>query len=284
MIEPLDVESSEGIHLIGELRGPTEAPLVMLMHGGGQTRHAWSGTVRRLLDDGYRVGAYDARGHGDSGWSPGGDYTMPAHAADLATVLRAIGRPAALVGASMGGISSLITASEHPELVRALVLVDIVPGYAAPGVQRIRDFMMANPDGFATLEEAVAAVQAYNPNRPPSKSPDGLMRSLRERDGRLYWHWDPTVIAAPPDPDMPRTLNARLEALSPTLPLLLVAGANSDVVDEAATATFRSHAPQAEIVAVGGAGHMVAGDRNDAFGTAISDFLGRTLHGMADSD
>jgi pimeloyl-ACP methyl ester carboxylesterase len=249
---------------------------VLLLHGGGQTRHAWSGSVARLTAEGFAVARYDARGHGDSGWAPDKDYTMAAQGRDVAAVVRAIGRPVALVGASMGGIGALLATTLVPDLVRALVLVDIVPRFAKGGVERVRAFMQANPDGFADSAEAAAAVQAYNPNRPPSKTPDGLMRSLRQGpDGRLRWHWDPAVVGNAPGAEVEQLLNAALAGLSPSLPLMLVAGAQSDVVDAAAAAEFRRQAPQAELVAVDRAGHMVAGDRNDAFGDAISGFLKR---------
>lgn len=275
---PIDVSTGESIRLRGEIQGPETAPLVMLLHGGGQSRHAWSGTAQRLVADGFAVGTYDARGHGDSGWAPDKDYSMPAHARDLIAVLRALDRPAALVGASMGGISGLIAATALPDLIRALVLVDIVPRFAPEGVERIRAFMQAHPQGFASLEEAAAAVRAYNPNRPPPKTPDGLMRSLRQgEDGRLRWHWDPAVVGEVPGPELTELLNEKLAALPASLPLMLVSGAQSDVVDADAIEEFRHRAPQAELVAVSRAGHMVAGDRNDAFGDAIGAFLKRTL-------
>jgi len=270
------VATSDGIRLVGEVHGPDHAPLVLLLHGGGQTRHAWSGSVARLTAEGFAVARYDARGHGDSGWAPDKDYSMAAQGRDVAAVVRALGRPAALVGASMGGVGALLATTLVPELVRALVLVDIVPRFAKGGVERVRAFMQGHPDGFADTAEAAAAVQAYNPNRAPSRNPDGLMRSLRQgSDGRLRWHWDPAVIGDPPGAEVEQMLSAALAALSPGLPLLLVSGAQSDVVDAAAAAEFRRQAPQAEMVAVDRAGHMVAGDRNDAFGDAISDFLKR---------
>ncbi|MDB5711281.1 MAG: alpha/beta hydrolase fold [Sphingomonas bacterium] len=278
MNAPIDVTTEEDIRLRGEILGPDEAPLVMLLHGGGQSRHAWAGTARRLAEDGFAVGTYDARGHGDSGWAADKDYSMPAHARDLMAVLRALARPTALVGASMGGISGLLAASVVPDLVRALVLVDIVPRFAPEGVARIRAFMQAHPEGFATVEEAAAAVHAYNPNRPRSKTPDGLMRSLREgADGRLRWHWDPAVVGDAPGAELTALLNERLAALPPSLPLMLVSGAQSDVVDADAVDEFRCQAPQAELVAVSRAGHMVAGDRNDDFSEAISGFLKRRM-------
>jgi len=266
----------EGMHLVADVRGEPDAWPVLFLHGGGQTRHAWSGSVARLTAEGFAVARYDARGHGDSGWAPDKDYSMAAQGRDVAAVVCALGRPAALVGASMGGVGALLATTLVPELVRALVLVDIVPRFAKGGVERVRAFMQGHPDGFADTAEAAAAVQAYNPNRAPSRNPDGLMRSLRQgSDGRLRWHWDPAVIGDPPGAEVEQMLSAALAALSPGLPLLLVSGAQSDVVDAAAAAEFRRQAPQAEMVAVDRAGHMVAGDRNDAFGDAISDFLKR---------
>ena len=272
---PVVFTANDGVRLVGETRGPDGGPLVLLLHGGGQTRHAWTSIANRLADEGYRVVTYDARGHGDSDWSPDGNYALPRHGLDLLGVLHALGKPAMLVGASMGGTSSLIAASDAPAVARALILVDIVPGFAADGVQRVRDFMTANPEGFASLEEAAAAVSAYNPNR-KTGNPAGLMRNLREgADGRLHWHWDPRVIGETPTAETSKMLAARLHSLPESLPILLVAGANSDVVDERAMDTFREQAPHAEIVSVARAGHMVAGDRNDAFGDAISLFLKR---------
>jgi pimeloyl-ACP methyl ester carboxylesterase len=270
------VATSDGIRLVGDIDGPDHAPLVLLLHGGGQTRHAWSGSVARLIADGFAVARHDARGHGDSDWSPDGDYTMAAHGGDVAAVVRLLGRPAALVGASMGGIGALLATTLVPECVSALVLVDIVPRFAKGGVERVRAFMQAHPAGFADTSEAAAAVAAYNPNRPPSKTPDGLMRSLRQGpDGRLRWHWDPAVVGNLPGAEVEAMLSAALAALSPDLPLMLVSGAQSDVVDAEAIAEFRRQAPHAHVVAVDRAGHMVAGDRNDAFGDAISTFLKR---------
>lgn len=264
---------AEGLRLAGDERGPEDGALVLLLHGGGQTRHAWARTAIRLASAGYRVVTYDARGHGDSDWSSNGDYALPAHGHDLLAVLHHLGSPAALVGASMGGISSLIAASSDPSLVWGLVLVDIVPGFAARGVKRVRDFMIANPDGFASLEEAAATVNAYNPQR-ASKNPEGLMRNLRQgTDGRLRWHWDPRVVDEAPTPETSSMLGESLASLPSTLPLLLIAGAQSDVVDHRAMEVFRAQAPHANIISVAKAGHMVAGDRNDAFGDAISGFL-----------
>src|SRR5690606_17925494 len=110
---------------------------------------------------------YDLRGHGDSDWAGDGDYTMRALSGDLtALVTAAAPGPALLVGASLGGLASLLVAGNTPERVGALVLVDIVPRLHIPGALRIRDFMLERAeDGFATLEEVADAVAAYMPTR-----------------------------------------------------------------------------------------------------------------------
>ncbi len=275
MSQLIEVRTSDGLRLIGEVHGGGKGRLAMLLHGGGQTRHAWSGTATAMAQDGFAVGTYDARGHGDSDWAQDQDYSLPPHARDLAEVLKAIGRPATLIGASMGGISALLAAFIVPELIRALVLVDIVPRFAPEGVERVRTFMQGHPEGFANLEEAMAAVHDYNPLR-PAKNATGLMRSLRESaDGRLRWHWDPAVVGDPPTDALSDMLSERLAALPPTLPLMLISGGQSDVVDQQAVAEFQRQAPQAEIMAIDRAGHMVVGDRNDAFRDAIVSFLRR---------
>lgn len=277
MSRPLSFTTRDGLQLIGEIEGSGDAPLILLLHGGGQTRHAWSATAARLAGAGFDVARYDARGHGDSDWSPDGDYRMENHAADIAEVLQALTRPAALVGASMGGVSGLIIAADHPKMVSSLVLVDIVPRFAPGGVERIRNFMLGHPDGFASLEEAAAAVRAYNPHRDPPRNPQGLLRSLRERGDRLCWHWDPAIVGAPPDEALATMLSDRLAALPSSMPLLLLSGAESDVVDPEAIDGFRRQAPHAATIAIERAGHMVAGDRNDAFADAILTFLARSV-------
>lgn len=270
------ISGSRGVSLTADWEGAADRPPVVLLHGGGQTRHSWRGTMHRLVQAGYRTIAYDARGHGDSDWAPDGDYSLPALADDLRAVLATLDRPAALVGASMGGMASFYAAATGSPAT-ALVMVDIALRPNPVGAQKIIRFMTANPEGFATLDEAVAAVAAYNPDRPRPSDSNGLRKNLRLReDGRLHWHWDPALIAARPTPEPPDYSTALLAvADGVTIPTLLMRGAHSDVVDEAGMVQMKALVPQLEIVEVAGAGHMVAGDRNDAFADAILPFLAR---------
>jgi pimeloyl-ACP methyl ester carboxylesterase len=277
--ERREYSGADGLRIVADVGGDADWPTVILGHGGGQTRHSWSLTASALLDAGYRVVNYDTRGHGESGWSSQGRYGIDHRAEDLrALIADAIG-PVALVGASLGGITALYTAATTAELnIRALVLVDIVPNPNPDGVANIQNFMRRHIDGFARFEDAVEAVANYNPNRPRPRNPEGLMKNLRERDGRIYWHWDPRMIADEQSPGQEELARAlRAPAARPTLPVLLTRGLNSDVVSEEGVAQLRALLPQTEVLDVAGAGHMVTGDRNDAFNDGVLAFLRKHL-------
>jgi pimeloyl-ACP methyl ester carboxylesterase len=266
-----------GVALAADVGGPPDGAPVMLMHGGGQTRGAWKKAATALAEAGHHVISLDLRGHGESDWASDANYSMDAFAADLSAVASTLDQPPALVGASLGGMSALCAMGSGLE-ARALVLVDIVPKMNRDGAGKIGAFMRANPEGFASLDEAADAVAAYLPHRPRPADPSGLMRNLRERDGRLYWHWDPNFMSnmqvRGSSPEMGDRMEAAARAVS--VPTLLVRGELSELVDEAAVAGFLRLMPHAEAVDVAGAAHMVAGDKNDAFNDAVLAFLAKT--------
>jgi len=267
-----------GLTLAADVGGDPSAPTVILLHGGGQTRHSWRGAMEKMLRRGYHVINLDARGHGESAWAPDGEYGFTALAGDLRAVIATLSRPPALVGASMGGATSLYLVGTSPTpIAAALVLVDFVPRLDLEGARKIQTFMEAHPDGFATLEEAADAVAAYNPHRPRSKDPSGLMKNLRLReDGRLYWHWDPRVIQRRDKVEPPRVMEPLQEAAKNVkIPTLVVRGLESDVVSESGIRALHEAIPHLEVFDVAGAGHMVAGDKNDAFNDGVLAFLQR---------
>ncbi|MFN0026126.1 MAG: alpha/beta fold hydrolase [Acidimicrobiales bacterium] len=291
-METVAYRGSSGLSILADEQGPKDGPVVLLLHGGGQNRLAWKGSGAALATRGYRVVALDARGHGDSAWDPDADYEMATMAADLLCVMEQIdaGRPA-VVGASLGGITALEAhhVTGFRDLFSAVVLVDITPHVELAGARRVVQFMSANPDGFATLDEAAAAIAAYNPHRPPPSSSAGLAKVLRHgEDGRYRWHWDPRFIAGRAavmmeDPASweaeraERGVRLHNSAGALVAPLLLIRGLLSDLVSDDAVSALRAAAPRAEYVDVRGAGHMVAGDDNDAFTDAVATFLGRHL-------
>lgn len=270
---------SSGNRLAADAGGPPGAAPVLLLHGGGQTRHSWGNAQRQLIAAGYRVLALDSRGHGESDWVAGGEYGLESQVADVVGVARALGRQPALVGASMGGINAMIACGDYPDLARALVLVDVTPRLEPEGIDQIERFMGANLDGFASIQDAADAVAAYYPARVRPASLDGLRKNLRLRDdGRWYWHWDPAMFGGDREPKI-RAMRKRMLAAAERIriPTLLVRGARSEIVSPAGIEELRAHLPHLEFVDIADAGHMIAGDRNDAFNEAVADFLRRHL-------
>lgn len=269
---------ARGVRIAGDAWGDPHGPLVLLMHGGGQTRHAWKGAGERLGGAGYHAVAFDARGHGDSDWAPDGDYSQDAMVEDLVCVITALGgRRPVLVGASMGGGTGLCAIGEDHVDATALVLVDVGPRIEPDGVGRIHAFMDQKPDGFASLEEVAEAIASYQPHRTRPRTLDGLGKNVRlAPDGKYRWHWDPRFRVGARD--LARR-QGRMEACARNLnlPTLLVRGGLSDLLSEEGARAFLEMCPHSEYVNVTGAAHMVAGDRNDIFSDAVIEFLSRTV-------
>ncbi|PKB25870.1 pimeloyl-ACP methyl ester carboxylesterase [Novosphingobium kunmingense] len=271
------VPVGDGLTLAADAAGRRGAPTVVLGHGGGQTRHSWDKAEDQLAAAGYFAINYDLRGHGDSDWSPDGDYALETRARDLMAVAAQGSDPFALVGASLGGLTALMASCMGLEPA-ALVLVDIVPKMSPAGVAKIRGFMMAHPQGFVSIEQAADAISAYYPERPRPKDLSGLNKNLRfGDDGRYHWHWDQRMMSD--DRASPERMLALLDAADWTdrVPTLLVRGMKSDIVTDDGVADLRRRVPGLEIVDIRGAGHMVAGDRNDDFNSAVIGFLQRVM-------
>jgi pimeloyl-ACP methyl ester carboxylesterase len=276
----------DGNRLAADVTGPEHGATVVLLHGGGQTRHSWGTTQRVLADKGWRAYSVDLRGHGESDWAEDGDYSMEAFAGDLAALVSSLDQPPALVGASLGGLSALSAVGANPRLASALVLVDVAPRTEDAGRDRIGQFMAERMEsGFGSLEEVADAIARYNPHRPRPKDLSGLKKNLRERDGRWYWHWDPAFIRGGRG-SLDETRTSMIDphgleeaARSLTIPVLLVRGVVSDLLSEEGARRLLELVPHCEYVSVAGAGHMVAGDRNDLFNDAVVGFLSKTRRG-----
>lgn len=274
--------SSTGVVLVGDRWDPDPAlprrGIVVLLHGGGQTRHSWRETGTRLADRGWAALALDARGHGDSAWAPDQNYTYEAMVADLRSIVDTLDEKPVLVGASMGGLVSLVAQAEDPDLGRGLVLVDVTPRLEAEGVREITEFMRRGTEGFATLEDAAEAIRAHTPQRRRAPRMDGLKKNLRKVGDRWHWHWDPHFLShvggeqGVPGTD---TFADWAHSLASTIqvPTLLARGLESRVVGEESVHELMAALPSAQFVDVAGTGHMVAGDDNDAFSAALLQFL-----------
>ncbi len=277
-----------GNTLVADVYGESGQP-VLLLHGGGQTRHAWRRTAEHLARAGAVAYALDQRGHGDSAWIADGSYGFADFAADAAAVAATLTQRAGLrpiaIGASLGGMASLLADGKSERegrgaLFSTIVLVDITPRVDQTGVAKIQGFMRERAEeGFATIAEAADAVAAYLSHRTRPRSHEGLKKNLRlHPDGRWRWHWDPRVLTGERSfAQDHRVLEAALieAAKAITIPALLVRGGASELVHEAHVREFLELVPHASFIDVAEARHMVAGDSNDRFSDAVLDFVGR---------
>ena len=241
----LHMSTTDGLERVADAQGDPSDPSALLFHGGGQTRHAWGGALGALASRHWYAASFDLPGHGDSAWLPDGNYDIDRFARAVADVANQFHHPV-LVGASLGGLSSLVAVGEGMVLdPAALVLVDVTPRLEREGVTRIGDFMRIGSD----------IVDGVTPG-----TGDG---DLGEATAGRF---------SPP---------LRLHAASRRVkvPTLLVRGGSSDVVSAEGAAELRQLIPHAEIVDVAGAEHMVAGDRNDRFNDAVIEFLERVVRG-----
>lgn len=258
-----------------EFGSPDAPETVLLLHGGAQTRRAWKEVGERLAGLGWRAVCPDLRGHGESSWSATSDYSVRAVRRDAIRLVTHVGPPVHLVGASLGGLVSMLVAAARPDLVRSLTLVDVVAHNNPVGENRIREFLAARPEGFTSLEEVADAVAIYQSHRPRPADTSGLRAYVRSQDdGTLRWHWDPGFLlkeGLPWTRRRRRTLTAAAERL--TVPTLLLVGGLSDILDEEALARFSRQVPHAELRVIDDAHHMISGDRNDEFGDEVVRFV-----------
>jgi pimeloyl-ACP methyl ester carboxylesterase len=275
-IERLSLAGS-GLSLAADAAGPEGAPTILFLHGGGQTRQSWRGALKEAVKRGYRAISVDLRGHGDSDWSADGKYSLGQFEADIREVIKHIDGEPVVVGASLGGMMSIPIAAAPPPRIRALVLVDVTPRIEVDGANEVMAFMESAPDGFASLDEAAAAVAAYLPHRPKPSDTSGLKKNLRLRNNRYYWHWDPAFMRmsreAQSKIDFEGLINLENAARAIAIPTLLIRGSQSRIVSEQGAREFLTLVPHAEFVDIAGAHHMVAGDANDAFNDAVFRFI-----------
>lgn len=245
--------------------GPSDdAPLLVLLHGGMGDAHAWD-LFGPVFASHYRVIAPDARGHGESDWSPANQYSPEHQAADLTHLLAALGcDEVSIVGASMGGWTGYSVAAQFPQLVKKLVIVDVspaVPEWREPVVNR-----------FASLEEALAA--RLDPSRGQDET---LLRESVERnlmlmaDGTFSWRFDVEGIR---ESFRSRDGDGQWRLLEQiTSSTLLVRGAESNLLTSELAARVCRAIPNARLIEIPGAGHPVARDQPALFLAAVAPFL-----------
>jgi pimeloyl-ACP methyl ester carboxylesterase len=277
-----------GNTLVADIYGEAGPP-VLLLHGGGQTRHSWRGAALTIARSGRVAVTVDQRGHGDSEWVASGAYRNRDFADDVRELALALARRygarPVVVTASYAGITSLLAEGVHYEatgrnLLAGFFIVDMALTNDTDGARKVTAFMLSHAHtGFASVEEASETVATYL-GRPKPKNPQGLQKNLRQGpDGRWRWHWDPRFMEGPAhiNTDRDAVQDDMVAAARDTLlPVLMVRGAASDVMLEEHIVEFQKSAPRVRYVNVAGAHHMVVGEENDQFTQALLGFLDET--------
>jgi pimeloyl-ACP methyl ester carboxylesterase len=270
-------------------------PDLVLLHGGAQNAHTWD-TVAMALDR--PLLAIDLPGHGHSdgpGDRPDGQLDAHGNAADVAAAVRQLAPAAqAVVGMSLGGLTAIALAVEAPELIRKIVLVDVLPGIKAQRARHITDFV-DGPASFASLDELLERTARFNPERSRSSLRRGILHNAEQQpDGTWVWRWARhrrPAAAAVPGPASLAPAASRTSAASPvvaggtrygelwealssvTVPLLLARGMRPDsVLDDDDERELLRRLPSAQVVHVAEAGHSLQGDTPLELAAIIDDF------------
>ncbi len=273
MAAPLSFTGFGGLSLAAEGFGSPDNPVVVMLHGGAQTRGSWREAAVALAAAGRYVLTLDLRGHGESDWARDGRYDIDAFAADLRLVLGQLQTRPVIVGASLGGLVALAAMAQGgAALASGLVLVDAAPAMDPAGRRRVGDILRRHAEGFANLEEATQAAQELSP-RDRAVDPASLARRLRRDDaGRYHWNWDPAFLTGF-DSSALEPLERAAAGL--TLPTMVMHGGQSEIVTPSAAAHMRQLMPSAEFVTIEDAGHFPAAERFEPFNAALLEFLER---------
>lgn len=248
-------------------------PEVVLVHGGAQNAHTWD-TVALALDRPLLAVDLPGHGHSDAVVVGAGDHRAESMAADVATVIDALAPDArAVVGMSLGGLTSIALAARRPDLVRRLVLVDITPGVNREKSKAIMDFVRG-PRTFPSFDELLARTIEHNPTRTESSLRRGILHNaVQLDDGSWMWRYrrhDDLVS----DREIDAT-GRYWDALgSITVPVLLARGMRpQSVVDDADEAELLRRLPSASVEHFDEAGHSVQGDMPVELAASIASFI-----------
>ena len=254
--------------------GHADAPAIVLLHGGHQSAHSWD-LVSLHLAQRYRVLALDQRGHGDSEWARDVTYSNHEMSLDAEAFIDAIGlaRPI-LIGHSMGGRNTMLLTRRNQALLRAAVIVDVGPELSDKGRAAIAGFVQVNQE-FDDLEHFVRNVRQYDPYRSREHIERTVKYNMLERaDGKFVSKCDSNPrrlnIARGSGPLENITLE---DAARFDLPVLLVRGANSNILAPDSAERFAAALPAGSLATVPDCGHNVHGQNTLGFIGAVNGFL-----------
>ncbi len=260
-VRRVNVDVGDGNELSALVWGDAPPELVFL-HGGAQNAHTWD-TVALALNR--PLVAIDLPGHGHSSHRDDHLYWPSENAIAVERAVRALAPDArVVVGMSLGGLTALALTDRAPDLVRRLVLVDVTPGVNREKSTAIAQFI-DGPEYFTSFDEILQRTIQFNPTRSESSLRRGIMHNAIETpDGRWRWRYD-LPRRGSGEGEEGRIMPGLDELWDATgrvkVPLLLVRGSTSPVVDDDDVAELKRRNPDARVEVVEGAGHSVQGDK-----------------------
>jgi pimeloyl-ACP methyl ester carboxylesterase len=280
VVRRVEADMGDGRHL-SALQWKDAEPELVLLHGGAQNAHTWD-TVALALDR--PLLAIDLPGHGHSdgpGPRPVAQLNATSNATDVARAVRALApQAAAVVGMSLGGLTTIALAAEAPELVRKVVLVDVLPGITGERAKHITDFVNG-PQSFASLDDLLDLTMQFNPTRSPASLRRGILHNAEQQsDGTWVWRWARHRPEAPADRSevsgATQSMYAGLwDAVAGiTVPFLLARGMRQDsVLGDDDEEELHRRLPSARVVSFDGAGHSIQGDMPLELAALIEEFV-----------
>lgn len=254
--------------------GKTGASVVVLVHGYESPAIYWQ-DVAEALEDRYHVYAMDQRGRALSDWATDGNYGTDAYVDDLVGLMDSWRVPkAVMVGHSMGGRNVLRFAARRPERTLGMVMVDSAAEGNPAGGGEVRQRIASTPDTFASWEAARAYLEERHGARGPAAVARRLSVMLKEQDGKVVWRADQrlrdAMRSATPRPN---PLNAWDDVAKVTCPVLLLVGAESNVVNMDAVRRMQRTMPNTKVVSAPRAGHQVHEDNPADAIRALREFV-----------
>ena len=261
--------------------GDERKPPILLVHGGRDHARNWDFLAEALVDR-YAVYAVDLRGHGDSAWAIGSQYSMPEFTADIAAFVQMLDRgPLPLVGHSLGGAIVLQYAGTFPQNVTHVAAIEgLGPGVREPRpahlrmaewIDQVRDFERRKPRCYATLEDAVARMQEANGHLAPAMARHLAEHGVRRNeDGSYTWKFDNYVRMHSPYEFMLHDARELWNQIR--CPVLLIRGGTSwakDPEQDGKASAFHDY----RSVQIADAGHWVHHDQLDRFLGVLLPFL-----------
>ncbi|HSS10220.1 MAG TPA: alpha/beta hydrolase [Acidimicrobiales bacterium] len=253
----------------------TSDPSLVFLHGGAQNAHTWDTVALALARP---LVAIDLPGHGHSDGGRHGSLSLTDNAEDVAKVIRALAPNArGVVGMSLGGLTTLALSTVDPDVVRSIVLVDVLPSVQPDSAKVIADFING-PESFPSFDEILARTIEYNPTRSVSSLRRGILHNAEQRDdGSWVWRHARHRASEPAEesPAIAERFGQLWNAVSAVkVPLLLVRGMRpQSVVDDAHEAELLRRLPSARVEHVQEAGHSVQGDAPLELARLIQDFI-----------